>query len=257
MRLRHIFIPCAVCLATALTCFAEPCQEKSSPKHENVKEPELFKNLQGRQNRRPKIAIDSAGNAVAVWIHQHRLMTAVRSANQTEWTQPKILAESKTNFKSLQLIHHANGIFAAIWSQKHEKETTVFVTTLTDVQLDWTVPVPLSNIHHCAVNPVLAMNSSGEMLAAWQETPGVVSVIKYAKYTKNNGWLPPAQASSTDRHAYFPRVTLDEQGNGAVMWVRKAPEAKPVIEIARLPSDGSWVAPEDLGDFGFYTISQK
>ncbi len=253
MRLRHFLIPCLFSLATVLTCSAHSNHSKIDDKSEiaisKAIKPHvsLMKQRLIAQGKTPKISMDSSGNAVAVWIYNHSLFAAVRQANQSDWSKPVVIVHSPINLKNLNLVGHANGQFAVIWIEQGVKGvSTVFLTTLSDVQSDWTAPVALSEECLQATNPALAINSSGEMVAAWEEHPGAITVVKYSRYSKKSGWSSPSQVSSTDRHAIFPSVAIDEQGNGMVMWVRKSLGTKPALETAMLPGDGSWVAPVDL-----------
>lgn len=254
MRLKHFLIPCVLSFATVFTCAANQEVSLSGCKQETIDcksvrtLPALVKHH--RMNKlglTPKISMDGSGNVLAVWIQAHSLYASVRSVNQAEWSKPEVIANSSVHMRNLNVINNANGQFAAIWVEQMIKGgSTVSLSILSDIHSNWSAPVVLSDENNRAQNPAVAINSTGEILAAWEENVGAIHVIKYAKYSKSNGWTQAIQASSTDRNARLPSVSIDEQGNGAVMWIRYSPGSKPAIEVASLPNDGSWVCPVDL-----------
>ncbi len=257
MKLRHFLIPSLLCLSTILTCSANADDSSLGEKSETLvskvsksKAPFIKQRLIGL-GKTPKISTDGSGYAVAVWIDSHSLMTS-HLFNQTTWSKPKVITQSNAEIKNLNLLNNICGQFAVIWlEQNNEGGTTILLSTISKAQPEWATPIALTEEGLTVSNPALAINSSGQMIAAWEENLGAIRVIKYSKYNKKDGWTPASQISSTDRNAFLPAVVLDEQGKGIITWVRSSFDAKPVVEAAVLPRDGSWIPPMDLGSTSF------
>jgi len=103
----------------------------------------------------------------------------------------------------------------------------------------WTPPEIISGAMANASDPQIAMDSQGNMAAAWIED-GVV----YTSYRPFEGAWETAAALSAST-ASSPRLALDESGNATLVWERNG-----IIYTADRPAMGNWSGASALSGSG-------
>ncbi|XOB98932.1 hypothetical protein ACMC9I_02250 [Deinococcota bacterium DY0809b] len=100
----------------------------------------------------------------------------------------------------------------------------------------WTAPYYASPAGANASNPAVAVNNSGDVLAAWNEAGKV-----YAALRTGGVWGSPT-ALYTGSHAGAPQAFVDDTGRAYVAWEVQPPgPGSPELSLARYdPQGGTW-----------------
>lgn len=87
----------------------------------------------------------------------------------------------------------------------------------TSVAKAWGPPELLATDNY-AVNPSVAMDPAGNVIAVWEAHPFPI-VVEGARYSPGSGWSAPQELSTTGPDdAMVPQIALDSSGNAIVVW---------------------------------------
>ena len=104
-----------------------------------------------------------------------------------------------------------------------------------------------------AENVQVAVNTSGEAVAVWQQPDSTSINIHAARYSPATGWHTPEPIDTEPETAQQPAVAIDAQGNAIVVWLRSEGSSNSVW-ARRYTAQGGWGSPvlieNGLGDAG-------
>ncbi len=106
-----------------------------------------------------------------------------------------------------------------------------FSTPLLGVPITWATPSTLSTLGVNSLDPHVAFDSSGNIVAVWNEN----GVIKASTQPVSGNWGTAVAISSSGASA--PRLFVDPSGNATAIWIDSGG-----VKAATLPSGGSWSA---------------
>jgi len=110
--------------------------------------------------------------------------------------------------------------------------------------INWSSPpVVISGTNINAVNPVLAMDSHGNAVAAWAEN----NLIKASSHPFSGSWTSEVIVSATG--ASSPSLVMDANGNATLVWIG----ASGVIFASTKTLTGNWSTPTSLSNSGAST----
>ena len=188
--------------------------------------PTLIETGAGSELGLPRIAMDSAGNATAVWPQSstdpsHQDIWANRFVPGSGWGTATLLGPvgAGTSFEpeiGVDNIGNAvvtwrqpqvpAGIFS-VWSNRYT------------VGVGWSGPALIESNPNSTFFPVDAVDGAGNALALWEQTnsTGHVTDLGFNRYIPGSGW-----GTDTPFGAVSPpldeRVALNSAGNGFVVW---------------------------------------
>lgn len=189
------------------------------------------------------VAIDPAGNALAVWTQSDgTLFNAVtnRFVPATGWGTPQILDTDTTgNLSSSPVIGmDAAGNGIALWTQQETTPTSFqnrvvsdrFVTTS-----GWGAPqtVALGAAGTSLFSQAISVDGNGNALAVWSTfavTGGMsVQTVASSRFTPALGWNGTTTLTNPALLTFSPAVTLDGFGRGTVTWQSENLSATPIV----------------------------
>jgi PKD domain len=202
---------------------------------------------------KPRLAIDSASEAVAVWTAFKSgdivVQGAIRSADGA-WSEADDLSEagqSVTPLETPDVAIDAAGNAIAVW--KLESSDDIVQAAMRPAgQQDWAVPDDLSDSGQDADQPAVAMDNAGDAVAVWARTTGT-DTIQGAVRPAGGAWGEPDDLSSSAQNAAEPDVAIDETGDSVAVWTR-FDGSKDIVQGAVRPAGGEWAEPEDLSASG-------
>jgi len=170
-----------------------------------------------------QVASDSAGNATAVWYQSDGVrfniwsnryivgagwMTAqlIESDDSGDASEPRVATDSLGN--AVAVWSQSDGIRSNIWSNR-------YVTGV-----GWGSPQLIETDNAGGASaPELAVDSSGNAVAAWWQFDGIRSNIWSNRFVVGIGW-GTAQLIETDSSgtASGPHVAVDRSGNAVAVW---------------------------------------
>jgi hypothetical protein len=201
-----------------------------------------------------KVAVDSQGDAVAVWQEwdgvDDTIESASRRAGSAGWTTPVAIAPAGSEYGEPDVAVDASGDAVAVW-EKYGAAPEIEVSTHLAGALAWSVPAKLTNLFYVAAEPKVAVNAEGEAVAVWvKENGGGFSIVEASSAATIGGpWSSPEQLSATGQDAAEPLVGIDGTGTATAVWQRPNGNGIAVQESQRSPS-GGWSIPVNLSASG-------
>ena len=171
---------------------------------------------------RPQVAIDSSGNAIAVWyqwdgtrdnIWSNRYVPGtgwgtarlIETNNAGDAYGPQIAIDSNGN--AIVVWYQSDGTRYNIWSNRYEPGTGWGAAQLIETD-------NAGNAYRSQV----AIDSSGNAIAVWYQSDGTRKNIWSNRYEPRTGWGTAQLIENSIESASFPRVAIDSTGNAIVVW---------------------------------------
>jgi hypothetical protein len=175
----------------------------------------------------PQVAVDPAGNAVAVWNSINGPNLIVESASRPEggsWSDPTKLSAPGERVGQEQLLQpqvavDSSGNAVAVWGRFNGTNVITESATL-PLGVGWSQPAKLSALGNDAYNPQVAVDSPGNAVAIWSHFNGANFIIESASRPPNGDWSQPKELSAAGEAAGQPQVAVDSAGNAVAIWSR-------------------------------------
>jgi len=200
----------------------------------------------------PRAAIDPAGNAAIVWVHdigRDRVLQATyRAGPSGTWPEPSDLSVPTLQVRNHHLALDAAGDAVAVWAERADTTLTVQAEVRPATTRAWGAAVALSRPgRNASGGPSIGLTQSGRAVVAWIED----GVVRAARGDGSTGvWEPPVDLSGSVALAEGdPHVAVDSLGDTAVVWARRDPgSGLDVVQVAFRPGGGDWDPPVTIGN---------
>ena len=194
----------------------------------------------GRDALYPDVAVDAAGNAVAVWQRSDDqgktfVQAATRPAGDV-WSEPQRLAPDES-VDRLQVAMDGQGNALAVWSSEAGVRTAS-----RPAGGMWS---PAQKIPTAGGFSEFALNRQGDAVVVWNEG----RVIKSVSRSAQGEWTPAVAVSGNDVELQSPQVALDARGKAVAVWKRDASRnggPRTVQAAVRPPGETTWGTASDL-----------
>ena len=189
----------------------------------------------------PQVAIDSHGDAVAVWEIEKNNKWYVQASQMPAggtWQTPVQLAETSYPVSQPRVAIDAHGDAIAVWTTYNGSHDLIDASELPDGG-SWQTPVQISGSSEDASQPQVAMNARGDAVVTWTIWTGSTNAIEATELPAGAAWQTPAQISNAGSEDYDTQVAIDEQGNVVAVWQHND-GGQEVVQAAQLPAGGSW-----------------
>jgi len=177
----------------------------------------------------PQIAIDGAGNAIAVfWQHEggHVSIVANRYVNGAGWgTATAIETDGSGDTGAPQIAMDAAGNAMVVWgwaSADPPYGFSVWANRYTP-GAGWgsAGPIDSLNASNPNTNPHVALDGAGNAIAVWHRPDGSWDSIWSSRYVAGGGWGAPALIETDNTNsARDARVAFDASGNAMAVWIQ-------------------------------------
>jgi hypothetical protein len=194
-----------------------------------------------------QVAVDAAGNAVAVWgawvNPGYAIQTASRPAGGA-WSEPEPLDESPFLGARPQLAMNAAGDAVATWQGFDANE--VVVAASLPAGGEWSEPEEISD--EMAGFSQVGIDAEGNATAVWQLADPGENVIRTASRPAAGDWSEPEDLSAAGDNATAPRIAVDGAGNAVAVWSVTSGDVG--VHARRRPAGGVWSAQKDVSADG-------
>jgi hypothetical protein len=171
----------------------------------------------------PQIAVDSHGNAIAVWRHDGtQTIRASLKVQNAGWLPHVTISDSWELISSPQVAFDTLGNAVVVWSRSDGTNRLIQAASF-NINGHLIPPVTLSLPGLDANNPQIAVDSGGNVMVVWQRSDGVNTIIESAtRQTIRTGfvWSAPIDLSVAGDDASDPQVYASSQRLVAVTWKR-------------------------------------
>jgi hypothetical protein len=172
----------------------------------------------------PAVGIDSAGNAVAVWIRGDSdagsIMSSRLESPQSVWEQPRAI--SRPNGKSMsrpEIVVAPAGNAVVVWTERGEMGRIDLWSNRLGAQWGDAGLLEANSVSD-AKTPDIANDGVGNAVVVWSQDPSGGSRIWARRYVIGSDiWESTVLVSGPfSSAAYTPQIALDPAGNGAAVW---------------------------------------
>jgi len=183
----------------------------------------------------PHLALDSEGNATAVWDRWDGIATVVETAFRpagSPWGAPEVL--SPPDSQSAQVVVDRNGVLTAAW----ERRTGVNMIAIESVSRmpgqSWAAPIEVTEFEQgMSPEPWLAVDWEGNNTLVWKQGEIVMSSFR----TFLQSWGEPVPLSPGE--SFTPETAMDGRGDATAVWMHND-GSDYVVESAYRPEQGEW-----------------
>lgn len=206
----------------------------------------------------PQVAIDGAGEAIAVWDawlggEEQVIQVSTRPAGGN-WSAPLDLSRSDQGAARPDLSMNERGEAAITW-QADSSAWNVVQVAQRSVLGAWNPPEEIVGrfgpANSNAPEPQVAIDPEGDIALAWQNFEVSEGVVDAAVKQAGSPWSPPTQmASPTGYGAREPQVAMGPHGEATVAWISVTFGARTVESSIKL-ANGAWTPPVQHSKFEY------
>jgi len=207
---------------------------------------------------RPKVAVDPAGNAVAIWerhVGGKQVIEASERPAAGEWSTPERISSANEEGHESQVTIDNAGNAYAVWAERGTSVTSVIRAAVRPLGGEWSVPENLSPPFQGG-NPQVALAAAASAVAAWTFDDGDDKIVQAAVRPAGGEWSDPedlsdvsADAGPPDEEAGSPDVGINAAGEAVAVW-QHFDGSNDIVQAAALPAGGEWSEPDDLSEAG-------
>ncbi len=203
------------------------------------------------QREEPELAMNEAGEAVAVWkqIEQSTIVAKSRTPSG-EWGPREPLSPEGSPYGEIDVAVGPAGEAVAVWSQipRFGSNSEYRIeSSFRPAGGHWEPAVTLSDPEHESYSPQVAIAPTGRIVVAFYgyvdspETQSMVQVVE-----KQGGQWSPPQALSGAPNAALPKVEASTSGATVIWQSKEADSEERWIEAASRTTGGEWGHPVEL-----------
>jgi hypothetical protein len=202
----------------------------------------------GHDAHAPQVALDRAGDALAVWARSNGTDVVVQSALQRAngaWLAPEDVSGAGFDVDRPDVALSAAGNGFAVW-QASDGVNTVIQAAARTAARSWSRPQTLSSGGY-SERPQVGVDSAGDAVAVWSYRAANVRVE--AAVHRAGGWAQAETLSSAGADALQPQVDVNPSGNAIAAWVSFDGRTY-IVKSASRPRGGAWSAVQDISPEG-------
>ncbi len=171
----------------------------------------------------PHVAMDQAGDAVAVWYRSNGsnniVQASVAPAASGVWQTPADLSATGEDALNAAVATDPAGDAVAVW-QRSNGTNQIVQAAVRPAGGSFGASVDLSATGQNALSPQVAMDQAGDAVVAWQRSNGTNVIIQAVTRPATGSFSSPHDLSATGEDAESADVAMDQAGDAIVTWSR-------------------------------------
>jgi len=199
---------------------------------------------------RPQVALDSSGNAIAVWQQSDGTrdnIWANRYTPRDGWgVAERIEVDNAGTAVAPDIAVEPNGNAVAVWQQSDGTRDNIWANRYVPGD-GWGVAerIEIDDAGN-AEHPRVAMDAMGNAVTVWDQFDGASFDIWSNRYVPGGGWGTARRIESNDAgEALRPRIAVNPDGNAVVVWEQFDGTGN-TISSNRYTPDGGWGTTERI-----------
>jgi len=170
----------------------------------------------------PQIAVDSSGNAIAVWRQyddsKWNIYANRYDSDAGTWGTAELIETGDGPVFDPQIAVDSSGNAIAVWRQYGSSRWNIYANRYVP-GTGWGTAELIETDDGDAFNPQIAVDSSGNAIAVWRQKDGTKYNIYANCYVPNEGGWGTAELIETDDgDASSPQIAVDSSGNAIAVW---------------------------------------
>jgi hypothetical protein len=202
-----------------------------------------------------EFSIDNSGsvvNSVAVWHRYNGSNFIIQSATLVpgdSWSMAANVSASGQDALIPEVVVDQSGNAVAIWSRFDGSDFIVNGASCLYGQ-SFGASTALSASGETAVAANVAIDGSGNALAAWSRFDGSNYIVQVATLPFGGAWSSPLDLSAAGGNAFAPMIAMNASGDAIAVWTR-FDGTNYIAQVSSMPHAGSWSTATDLSASGF------
>ncbi|WP_280796701.1 hypothetical protein [Aurantimicrobium minutum] len=200
-------------------------------------------------------ALDTNGNAVAIWARWNGSNNIVQTANKPaggSWTTPTNLSTLGQESGSPRIVTDATGNTTAIWITYGTFGGGSVMASSTTLNGNWATPTVLASSPQGVEQPGLGVDASGNVTAIWLwSNPSYQAALQSSVSTTFGSWSSTVTVT-TDPVAEL-QLYIDANGNASIIWTSWSGGS--IIKSSYRPFAGSWETPVNVSTLNSVGLS--
>jgi hypothetical protein len=173
----------------------------------------------------PRVALDAAGNGLAIWSLRTGLLWNVWAsryhADTGVWDAAVAIGTAdRGNVAKPDLAIDASGNAFATWVQSGGQLRDVWANRFVAQSGTWAGPVRLDALDGITASPSVGAGGDRQAVVVWQQSAGSSRIFASRFDPRAGTWGPPALLSVGDAEAESARVTVDAAGNALAIFTQ-------------------------------------
>ncbi len=171
------------------------------------------------EGRRPQIALDGQGNAIALWQDlPSGNIWSNRYALGSGWGTAALVDDSDGPADSAQIAMNPRGNAIAVWHQFDGTRDAIRARRYVPGS-GWAAVEPIGDDGaHDAHLPQIAIDSAGNAIAVWQQSDGTRRDIRANRFVAASGWQGPIWLEHAEADANAADIALAADGDAIAVW---------------------------------------
>ena len=183
---------------------------------------ELIESDNAGNAEQPQIAFDSSGNAIAVWTQWDGTRDSIwaNRFNGTSWgTAELIEADNAGNASTPQIAFDSSGNAIVVWDQYDGLRYNIWANRFNGTSWGMAGLIEADNAGN-AEYPQIALNSSGNAIAVWQQDDGGRFNIWANRFNGTSWGTAELIEADNAGNAWHPQIAFDSSGNAIAVWTQ-------------------------------------
>ena len=215
-----------------------------------------------------QIAVNANGDALAMWLESdafanppsYAVVGKRFVAATVSWVFLQPVVFDKVRILSPQITLDVKGDAVAVWEQRDGTVASIFGSRYLAATNNWSNPVRIEAGSGNALEPQIATDANGNVLAVWSQSDGVRNNMWANRFIAATGsWGVATQIESSPTGiARRPQIAIDGSGNGIAVWDRFDGTQNSIYATRFTASTNSWGSAEliETDNAGSATRSQ-
>ena len=197
----------------------------------------------------PRIAVNSRGDAVAVWASVDASGWSVFASSRSaggSWQTPVRLEDPQAGTAAPDVVLDSAGRAVAVWAATAGAGWRVRATAR-GANGAWDAATYISGPDTTgSIAPKLALEKNDDVTAVWSRDLGTRVVLETGVRPAATGvWSPITQLFTSGPDALAPLLAVDRRGDGVIVWTSSGPSGL-AVSVSVRPPGKTWRAPAVL-----------
>lgn len=201
----------------------------------------------GQDAEEPRVAIDQAGDAIAVWRRSDGSNQIIQAAGRPAggtWAPAVSLSAAGESAREPAVVVDPAGGATVVWA-RFDGSNTIVQAASKPAGGVWQSAVDLSTAGRNASRPDIGVDAAGDAVAIWERYDGSSYIIQSASRPAGASWGAPLNLSEIGENAEEPTVSIDPAGDAVAVWWRFE-GGDQVIQSTSRSAGGTWQGPVNI-----------
>jgi len=205
---------------------------------------------EGGWNSDVDLALNDAGNTIAVWNYHNLSVQAAMLPYQGQWTTPVTVTPNPGEWSNWpKVVMNASGYAVAVWLSGEGQYANIQAATVQFGQ-SWSQPACLTTHVKNRQGLSAAIDSQGNAIAIWSESEALIfgqtssPYLQISRLPYGKTWSTPDYPAPKKVYSLLGKVAFDENGNAVTAWYNAKFDDPANVTAAFhttvLPNGGHW-----------------